>query len=269
MGLVTAFPVVFTLRFPSLHWYLAIIYQPEYTLRPAPPQNSPVTRKRKRDEEVSVESAIEASESRETPTTTSKPTSKAPTEIPEGGEIGAVLDSGPPSPGMEVEEQTQTDETTKPEEQEVETQLCAEVSSVSLDENEQDGSGFRKGKRRNSSHVSSVTGEGMEIDDSPLSSPMHVDRDVHIEDIIRESTPQEIAGSSVPGIKDAVPDAPTMDMEDMFDAASIDPQAFYGTAGDHPKTYGRNKPRASAPAKLEAVACEQSGDSGGIVPLKT
>ena len=37
-------------------------------------------------------------------------------KIPEGGEVETVPDSEPSSPKMEVEEQTQTDETTKPEE---------------------------------------------------------------------------------------------------------------------------------------------------------
>ena len=225
-----------------------------------------MTRKRKREEELLADSAIEAPELRETPTTTSKPTSKATTAIPEGGEAETIPDSRPPSPGMEVEEQTQTDETTKPEEQEVETQLCAEVSSVSLDEHEQEGPDFRKGERNVFVRASGLVGEYMEIDDSPLNSPMHVDREVQIEDVAGESTPQGTTEPSVLGTEDTTPDAPVVDMEDSIDVGPIDVQAFYGTGPS--RTPGKRKPRASAPAKLEGGG---GGESGGseTAPLKT
>jgi len=257
---VTAFPIVFISRFPSLHWYLAIIYQPEHTLRPAQPPNSPVTRKRKRDEERSVDSTIEASESRETPITTSKPTSKATTEIPDGGEVETIPDSEPSSPKMEVQEQTQTDETTKPEEQEVEIQLCAEVSSVSLDEHDQEGS----------ARASHVVMEGMEIDRSPPSSPMRVDREVHIEDLTGESTYHGNVEPSVVGTEDTAPEAPAVEMEDSFNAGTIDARYFYATGATPSRTYGKKKSRVSAPAKLEGGS--HGGDMGGdveIVPPKT
>ena len=219
-----------------------------------------MTRKRKRDEELSVESAIEASESRETPTTTSKPTSKATTEIPGVGETDLVPDSRPSSPRMEVEEQTQTDETTKPEEQEVESQLCADVSSVSLDERDQEGSDHRKGMRDDPTHVSCMVEEAMEIDDSPLNSPMHVDRAVHIEDLTGESTPHGTTHPSVVDTEDTVPDVPAMDMED-----SVDAQTFYGTGVTSLKAYSKRKPRVSAPAKLES--CSNRRDPGGDVEI--
>jgi len=249
VNIVTAFPTVFTLCFSSLHWYLAIIYQPEYTLRPPQPLNSPVTRKRKRDEELSVDSAIEASELRETPSTTSKPTSKVTTEISGVSEIEIVLDSRSSSPRMEVEEQTQTDETTKPEEQEVESQLCADVSSVSLGEHEQEGSDDREG-----------AGEAMEIDDSPLTSPMHVDLAVPIEDLTRESTPHGTVLPSVAETGDTVPNVPAVDMED-----PVGVQAFYGTKETSPKTYGKRGPRVSAPAKLQSGP--NGGDPGGDIEI--
>ena len=269
MAFVTAFQTAFTSRPQSLHWYLAIIYQPEYTLRPAQPPNSPVTRKRKRDEELSVDSAIEASESRETPTTTSKPTSKATTAVPEGDEVETIPDSEPSSPKMEVEEQTQTDETTKPEEQEVEIQLCAEVSSVSLDEHEQEGSDFQRGERDGSARASRVVVEGMEIDHSPPNSPMHVDREVHIEDLTGESTPHGNVEPSVAGTEDTAPEAPAVEMEDLFDADPVDVESFYGPGVAHSRTYGKKKSRISAPAKLEGGS--HGGDLGGdveIVPYK-
>jgi len=236
-------------------------------LQPAKPPISPVTRKRKRDEELSVDFAVEASESRGTPTTTSKPTSKATTAAPEGGEMDTVPDSEPSSPKMEVEEQTQTDEATKPEEQEVETQLCAEVSSVSLDEHDQERLDFRNGVRGGSVHVSRP--EGMEIDDSPPSSPMHVDREVHIEDLTGESTPHEGAEPSVVGTEDAVLGASAMEVEvDSHDPGAIDTRSFYGTTAAPSRTYGNKKPRASTPAKLGGGS---QGELGGVetVPLET
>jgi len=135
-------------------------------------------RKRKRDEELSADSATGASELRGVPTTPSKPTLKAATEIPEEGEVETVTDSEPPRPKMEVEGQTQTDGTTKPEEQEVQDQLCAGVSSVSLDKCEQDASGFLNGKRDGFVHASRASEEGTEVENSPLGSPMHVDREI-------------------------------------------------------------------------------------------
>ena len=194
-----------------------------------------MTRKRKRDEELSVDSAIEASELRETPTTTSGSASKATTEILGVSETEIVPGSRSSSPRMEVEEQTQADETTKPEEQEVESQLCADVSSVSLGEHEQEGSDHQEG------------GEAMEIDDSPLVSPMHVDRAVHIEDLTGESTPHGTAQPFVVETEDTAPDLPAVDME-----GPVDVGAFYGTEVTSPKTYGKRGPRVSAPDKLES-----------------
>lgn len=249
--------------FSSLHWYLAIIYQPEYTLRPAPPTSPPVTRKRKREEELSVDSALEASESRETPTTASKPASKATTETREGGEIETIPDSEPASPRMELEEPTQTDETAKPEEQEVETQLCAEVSSVSLDERE--GSNLRKDERDDSAYTSRADGDSMEIDDSPPASPMPVDREVHIEDLTEDSTP---LGTVEPpaNTRDIAPEAPPVEMEDSFDPGAIDVGSFYGQAAAGVRTSGK-KSRVSAAGKLEGSPRE--GDLGETAPLKT
>ena len=244
------------LRFLSLHWYLAIIYQPEYTLRPPQPTSPPATRKRKRDEELSVDSAIEASESRETPTTASKPTSKATTEVLGVEEIEITPESRPSSPRMEIEEQTQTNETTKPEEQEVESQLCADVSSVSLDEREQEGSDHRNGVRDDPMCMPCAVEEAMEIDDSPLSSPMHVDRVVHIEDLTGEFTPHGTTQPSVVDPEDTAPDVPTVGME-----GSVDSRSFYGTGGALPKTYGSRKPRISASVKLES--CSNGGDPDG------
>ena len=265
MDHVSAFPTEFIWGILSLHWYLAIIYQPGYTLRPAQPpnSNSPVTRKRKRDEELSVDSVIEASQSRETPTTTSKPTSKATTEAPEGGEVETIPDSEPSSPKMEVEEQTQTDETTKPEEQEVEIQLCAEVSSVSLDGPEQEGTDSRDGGQGGPVHVSH-----MEVDDSPPMSPMHVDREVHIEDLTRESTPHGTAEPSSVGTEDTAPEAPAVEMEDSTDPSAIGVESFYGTAAAISRTYGNKKLRASTPAELEGGLHKDSGDVE-IVPPET
>jgi len=182
-----------------------------------------------------------------------------------------VPDSEPSSPKMEVEEQTQTDETAKPEEQEVEIQLCAEVSSVSLDEHEQEGSDIRNGERDGSIHESRVAGEGMEIDDSPLNSPIHVCREVHIEDLTEEPTPYGTVEPPVVGTTHPAPDTPqAMEIEDSFDPDAVDPQTFYGAAVTPSlRTYGKTKPRVSAPAKLEGGS--RGGDLGGdieIVPLK-
>ena len=248
---------MFTLRSSSLHWYLAIIYQPEYALRPAQPQPSasPLTRKRKREEELFVE----ASESRETPTVASKSTSKATTETPEGGEIETIPDSEPSSPRMEFEEQTQTDETTKPEEREVEIQLCAEVSSVSLDEHE----GTRNYDQDDLSRTSRGDEEGMEIDNSPPASPMPVDREVRIEDS------SEIVESSVRA-KATASEAPSVEMEDSVDLNAIPVEGFYGSKPAPSRTYNQRKSRASASGKLEGGS--NGGDQGGTIettPLKT
>lgn len=170
---------------------------------------------------------------------------------------------------MEAEEQTQTDENTKPEEQEVETQLCIEVGSVSLGEPEPEEPDLRKGERGDSSHLSSVVGEGMEIDDSPLNSPMHIDREVRIEDFTGESTPHETTEPSIVDTEDPVPGAPVVDMEDSFDSGSIDPQTFYGAAGAHSRTPGRRKLRASTPAKLEEGTGRGEGGGSEMAPLKT
>ena len=166
---------------------------------------------------------------------------------------------------MEVEEQTQTDETTKPEEQEVEKQLCTDISTVSLDESEREGSDLRKDERDDSTHMPCAVWEDMEIDDSPSNSPMHVDRAVHIEDFPGESTPHGTAQPSAVGIEDAVPDVPAADVED-----SVDVQRFYGTVGTSHKADGKRKPRVSAPAKLESGS--NGGDPGGdieVTPQKT
>ncbi|KAF9777986.1 hypothetical protein BJ322DRAFT_1114528 [Thelephora terrestris] len=243
-----------------LHWYLAIIYQPEYTLRPAPPPISPATRKRKRDEELS----IEASESRDTPTTTSKPTSKAATEVPDGGEVEIIPDSEPSSPKMELEEQTQTDETTKPEEQEVEIQLCAEVSSVSLDEHE--GSHIRKLEQGDSAHTSCVDEEDMEVDNSAPASPMPLDREVQIEDLTTNLTP---LGSTEPSVACDDDNNSTVEMEDLFNPGAVPPENFYGSSTIPPRTYGK-KPRVSAPGKLEGGSHgDLGGGDVGIIPLET
>jgi hypothetical protein len=162
---------------------------------------------------------------------------------------------------MDVEEQTQTDETTKPEEQEVETQLCADVSSVSLDEREQEWSDSRKGEQDDFVHASPVVGERMEIDGSPPSSPMHVDREVHIEDLTEESTPHGTVEPSAVGTEDTALDAPAVEMEDMVDPSPIHVQAFYGKAVAPSRTYAKRKPRVSAPAKLEGDS--DGGDLGG------
>ena len=264
MDIVSPLPTAFISCCLSLHWYLAIIYQPGYTLQPAQPPNSPLTRKRKRDEELSIDSAIEASESRETPTTTSKPASKATTEVSERGEVEIIPDSEPSSPKREVEEETQTDETTKPEEQEVETQLCAEVSSVSLDEHEQEGPGSRNDEQDGSVHVHRMEVECMDIDKSPPGSPMHVDREVHIEDLTGESTPHGTVEPSVVGTEDTAPETPPVEVEGPTDPGAINVKSFYGTAAAPSRTYGNKKPRVSAPAKLEGGL----GDVG-TVPLRT
>jgi hypothetical protein len=224
-----------TLYPPSLHWYLAIIYQPEYTLRPAPLLDSPVTRKRKRDEELSVNSTVETSKLRGSPITASKPASETTTEVP--------------------------DEAAKPEEQEVENQLCAEVSSVSLDEHEQEASDFRNGERGGSANPSVLEGEGMEVDDSTPNSPMHVDREVHIEDLTRESTPHGTVEPSVAGTEDTTPEAPAVEIEDVTDADAIPVRSFYGNEVAPSRTYTSEKPRAPTPAKSEGGP--QEGDSGG------
>lgn len=242
-----------------LHWYLAIVYQPEYTLRPPPlPPTSPVTRKRKREEP-----SVEPSESRETPTTTSKPTSKAATEIPEGGEMEMIPDSEQLCPDMELEERTQTDEASKPEEREVENQLCVEVSSVSIDD--QDEPRIRRGGRDDSANASHVD---MEVDNSPPVSPMPVDREVHIEDLTEESTPLGTAEPSIARAEDTTVEPPAVEMEDSFDRDTIPVGGFYGTT-TVTRTHGK-KPRVSAPGKLENGS---PGDSGGggveLTPLKT
>ena len=224
-----------------------------------------MTRKRKRDEEHLIDSVIEASELGQTPTTTSKPTSKAATEVPEGGQIETVPGSESSSPKMEVEEQTQTDETTKPEEQEVEIQLCAEVSSVSLDEREQDGPDSRKGEQDDS-----VVEEVMEIDDFPPASPMRVDRQVHIEDHTEEPTSHGTVEPSAIGTEDTGPNTPVVEMEDSFDDGTVNAEAFYATAKTLPRTYDKRRPRVSAPAKMEGGS--EGGDLGGNiepVPLQT
>ena len=217
-----------------------------------------MTRKRKRDEELSVDFAIEASESRETPTTTSNPASKATTEVPEGDEVEIIPDSEPSSPKMG---QTQTDETTKPEEQEVEIQLCAEVSSVSLDEHEQ-GPGSRNDEQGGSVHMFPMDVECVEIDNSPPNSPMVVDREVHIEDLTGESTPHGTVEPSAVETEDANLEVPP-------DPGAIDPGSFYGTAVVPFRTYGNKKPRVPVPAKLEGDP--HGGDLSGveIAPLKT
>ena len=164
---------------------------------------------------------------------------------------------------MEVEEQTQTDETTKPEEQEVESQLCADVSSVSLGEYEQEGSDHQDGVRDDPMHMPCAVGEAMEIDDSPLISPMHVDRAVRIEDLTGESTPHGTAQPSVVETGDTAPNVSAVDMED-----SVDVRAFYGTGVASPKTYGKRGPRVSAPAKLESGSNGNPGGDFGIDPKK-
>ena len=205
------------------------------------------------------------SESRETPTTASKPTSKATTEIPEGGEIETIPDSEPLR--MEFEEQTQTDETTKPEEHEVETQLCAEVSSVSLDE--QEGLHMWKGEQDFSERTLRADKEGMEIDNSPPASPMPVDREVHIEDSIEESTLLETV--EPPALaENKAPQAPPVEMEDSFDPDTISVEGFYGSGSKPSRTYSKRGPYASPPGKPEGASNE--GDSGGdveITPPKT
>ena len=172
-----------------------------------------------------------------------------------------IPDSEPSSPRMESEERTQTDETTKPEEQEVEIQLCAEVSSVSLDEYE--GIHFRNYDQDNSSRTSRGDEEGMEIDNSPPPSPMPVDREVHIED----ST--ETAEPSI-RVKDMTPDASAVEMEVSFDPGAIPVNEFYGSNPGPSRTYSQRRSRVSAPGKLEGGP--NGGDSGGNIettPLKT
>ena len=224
-----------------------------------------MTRKRKRDEELSVDFAIEASESRETPTTTSNPASKTTTEVPEGDEVEIIPDSEPSSPKME---QTQTDETTKPEEQEVEIQLCAEVSSVSLDEHEQ-RPGSRNDEQGGSVHMFPMDVECLEIENSPPNSPMAVDREVHIEDLTGESTPHGTVEPSAVETEDAALEVPPVEMEGPPDPGAIDPGSFYGTVIAPSRTYGNKKPRVSASAELEGDP--HGGDLSGveIAPLKT
>ena len=209
------------------------------------------------------------SESRETPTTTSKPTSKATTEAPEGDGVEIVPDSEPSSPKMEAEEQTQTDETTKPEEQEVEIQLCADVSSVSLDEHEREGPGSHNDEQDGFVNVSRTEVECMEVDASPPSSPMHIDREVHIEDLTGESTPHGPVEPSVVGTEDTAPEAPPVEMEDPSDSGAINVNSFYGTATAPLRTYSNKKPHVSAPAESEGGP--HRGDLGDIeiVPPKT
>lgn len=152
-------------------------------------------------------------------------------------------------------EPTQTDETIKPEEQEVEIQLCADVSSVSLDE--QEGLHFRKGEQDDSGRTSRVDEEGMVIDNSPPASPMPVDLEVHIEDSTKESTPLETVEPSVHA-EGIAPEAPTVEMDD---AVPVD--EFYGSKSIPSRTYSERKPRASAPGKLEGGSPEE--DLGGDV----
>ena len=168
-GLYIVFLATFTSNPTSLHWYLAIICQPEYTLRPAPPSNSPMTRKRKRDEELSVGSAI----------------------------------------------------------------------------------------------------EGMGIDDSTTNSLIHVDREVHIEDLTGESTPHGTTEPSVAGTEDATTEAPAVEMEDSTDIGPIPVQTFYGNEAAPSMIYTSETPRASAPAKLEGGPQEGDLRDAEIVPLNT
>ena len=164
---------------------------------------------------------------------------------------------------MDLEEQTQTDETAKPEEQEVEIQLCAEVSSVSLDE--QEGLHIRGLEQGNSEHMSRADGEEMEIDNSAPASPMPMDQEVHIEDLTRECTPLRAVEPSAVCAEDTTP---TVEMEDLFDSDAVRPEAFYGSSAVPPRAYGKNS-RVLAPGKLEGIS---RGDSGGdveITPLKT
>jgi hypothetical protein len=84
--------------FPSNHWYLAIIHQPGHTLRSAQPPNPPVTRKRKRSEELSVDSTIETSGSRKTLTASSTPHGSC------GPSVVGASDTAPEAPTVEMED---------------------------------------------------------------------------------------------------------------------------------------------------------------------
>lgn len=171
-----------------------------------------------------------------------------------------IPDSEPASPSIEFEEQTQTDETAKPEEREVEAQLCADVSSVSLDGHE--GSHFRESE---SAHASLEGEEGMEIDNSPLASPMPIGREVLIEDSIGEPPLLKTIEPSLRA-EDSASEAPTVEMEDSFDSNAIPVEGFYGLG---PVPPSKRKPRASAPGKLEGGP--RGGDFGGVetTPPKT
>jgi len=182
-------------------------------------------------------------------------------EVPGGDEVETAQDSEPSGPRMGVGKKTQADETTKSKEQEVETQLFAEVSSVSLNEHEQ-GPGSRNGERDGSGYVFAMEMECFEIDNSPPNSPTVVDREVQIEDLTGESTPHGIAEPPVVKVEDTAPGAPTAEMEDSFDPGANGTRLFYGPTAASPRTYGNKKPRALASANLE-------GDTRGRVPPET
>lgn len=174
-----------------------------------------------------------------------------------------IPDSEPLWPDMELEERTQTDEASKPEEREVENQLCVEVSSVSIDD--LDESRVRRGGRDDSTNVSHVD---MEVDDSPPVSPMPIDRQVHIEDLFKESTPLGTAEPSAARAEDTAVEPPAVEMEDSFDRDTIPVEGFYGTT-TVTRAYGK-KPRVPAPGKLENGSPGDSGGSGvELTPLKT
>lgn len=154
---------------------------------------------------------------------------------------------------MELEEQTQTDDTNKPEEREVERQLCVDVGSVSLGEREEPLS--LNGEQDYSALVSHADEEGMEIDGSPPASPMPVDREVHIEEV-----------EPFVRVDDNAPEAPAVVMEDSFNPDTISVEGFYGSGPIPSKTYSKKKSRASSPGKLERGDL----DTGvGTTPPKT
>lgn len=104
----------------SLHWYLAIIYQPEYTLSSPPPTTSPEkphTRKRKRESDASSN-----------PPVTKQLNSLKP-EIEATASPDFVPDSCPHSPVHEEETQTQRHDD---DEREVEKMVMSIDKSCSI-----------------------------------------------------------------------------------------------------------------------------------------
>jgi len=107
--------------------------------------------------------------------------------------------------------------------------------------------------------------EYMEVDDSPLASPMPIDREVHIEDSVEEPTLLEAPTYT----EDTEPEAPAVEMEVPFDPDTIPPEGFYGLGSVPFGTHSKRKPRASAPGKLEGGSQGDLGGESEATPQKT